>query len=175
MKYLKYYEAMINKTISDYPYVIDWFSRYYPDKKISNIPVYIISEEDWVDGKPRQSENDRKGGIKIHEDQVSNDIDYGWLVHEVGHVLQLTQGDERPSLVSQDEVDGYPNAEDETSSWWYQFHYLISQGFSKEDVFKMVKSCYDDCKGGGSTWRENKDIFFPLYYQRIKEELKKPQ
>ena len=66
-------------------------------------------------------------------------------------------------------LHNYNSYTDETSSVWYQFHYLISQGFSEEDVIDLEKKSYNDVKGGGSLWNNLKDDFFRLYYKRQKQ------
>lgn len=170
---MKTFEQFVNdknKTIKDFPYVIEFFKKFYPDKNISNIPVYVLSEEEWPDGKGRQTENDLKGGIRIHESKL-NDEDIGWLIHEVGHVLQL-KGDEKPYLVSKKEFKGYPNADNEQTPMWYQFHYLIDKGLSEDDVIRLEKRDYGNVKGGGTLWSNYKNKFFRRYYQEIKIKLK---
>jgi hypothetical protein len=167
---MKTFEQFVNekdKTIRDFPYVIQFFKKFYPDKNINDIPVYVISEDEWPDGKPIGTENDLKGGIRIHEIKL-NDEDIGWLVHEVGHVLQL-KGDEKPYLVSKKEFKEYPNEDNEQTPMWYQFHYLIEKGLSEDDVIKLEKRDYSNIKGGGSLWSKYKDKFFRRYYQEIKK------
>jgi hypothetical protein len=174
---MKTFEQFINeeknKTIKDFPYVIEFFKNFYPDKNISNIPVYIISEEEWPYGKGRQTENDRKGGIRIHEQQVNKDEELGWLIHEVGHVLQLN-GDKKPRLISKKEFPDYPNANDEQTPMWYQFHYLINKGLSEDNILELEERDYKNSKGseGVGNWNDYKNRFFRRYYNVIKEKLK---
>jgi hypothetical protein len=170
MKHLKLYENFENGyTISDFPYVVEYFKKF--GKEVSDIPVYIISEEDWSDGKSRGTENDRKGGIRIHENQVKNDSEIGWLIHEVGHVLDL-RGETMDYLVPEEEFSGYPNADDEQTPMWYQFKYLLSKGLSEEQVIKLLKDSYSDSKGDSGTWEQPpgyKNRFFRAYYQKISQ------
>ena len=162
-----------NKTIKDFPYVIQFFNKFYPDKNISDIPVYIWSEEQWPDGKGRQTENDLKGGIRIHENQVKIDSELGWLIHEVGHVLEL-RGEKKPYLVSKKEFnEGYPNTANEQVPMWYQFHYLINKGLTEDQVIELEKKDYSNIKGGGTLWNDYKDKFFRRYYIEIKKQLNK--
>lgn len=158
-----------SKTIENFPYVISFFSKYYPDKlkSIRNIPVYIISEEDWPDGKPRQTENDRNGGIRIHQNHVEYDKNVGWLIHEVGHVLDLN-GERKEYLVDKKKFNHYPNEDDEQTPMFYQFHYLIDNGLSEDDVIKLEKSDYSNIKGGGTLWNAYKEEFFREYYRNFK-------
>lgn len=158
-----------SKTIENFPYVINFFSKYYPDKlkSIRNIPVYIISEEDWPDGKPRQTENDRNGGIRIHQNHVEYDKNVGWLIHEVGHVLDLN-GERKEYLVDKKKFNHYPNEDDEQTPMFYQFHYLIDNGLSEDDVIKLEKSDYSNIKGGGTLWNAYKEEFFREYYRNFK-------
>jgi hypothetical protein len=157
-------------TIKEFPYVMDFYNKNYPNKNISDIPVYVLSEEEWPDGKSRQTENDLKGGIRIHEDQVKIDSQIGWLIHEVGHVLEL-RGEKRPYLVSKKEFDGYPNEDNEQPPMWYQFHYLINKGLTEDQVISLEKRDYSNCKGGGTLWKDYKDKFFRRYYQEVKKKL----
>lgn len=161
-------ESIKNMTIGDFKYVIDFFNKYYPNKNIKNIPVYVITEKDWVEGKPRQTENDRKGGIRIHEKQIKKDSDLGWLIHEVGHVLDLN-GERKKYLVDKKKFNGYPNEDDEQTPMYYQFHYLIDKGLSEDDIIKLEKNDYSDIKGGGTLWTKYKERFFREYYKKIKE------
>jgi len=168
-KYVRLFEDIIESktlTIGDFSYVMEFFKS-YDVNNIRSIPVYIISEKNWPDGKPRQTENDRKGGIRIHEDWISQDKEIGWLIHEVGHVLDL-KGDRKKYLVDKKEFNGYPNTDDEQTPMWYQFIYMIRGGLSEEDVIRLEKENYTNCKGGGSTWKEYKDKFFRAYYKKIK-------
>lgn len=170
---MKTYEQFVNeknKTIKDFTYVVEFFNKFYPDKNISNIPVYTISEEEWPDGKARQTENDRKGGIRIHENQVTKDEELGWLIHEVGHVLDI-RGERKPFLVSRKECKGYPNEKNEQTPMWYQFHYIINKGLSEDQVIELEKRDYSNCKGDGTLWNDYKDEFFRRYYQEIKKKL----
>jgi len=169
---MKTFEQFVNdknKTIKDFPYVMEFFKKY--NKNIGDIPVYIISEEDW-DDKSRQTENDRKGGIRIHEDWVKNEKEkqIGWLIHEVGHVLDL-RGEKKPYLIDKKEFPDYPNAEDEQTGMWYQFTYMINNGLSEDDVIRLEKESYEDSKGE-TTWKPYKDKFFRRYYQEIKQMIK---
>ena len=163
-------ESTNNKTIKDFPYVMEFFKKFYPDKNISNIPVYIISEEEWPDGKGRQTENDLEGGIRIHEDQIERDSEIGWLIHEVGHVLEL-RGEQKPYIISKKEFDGYPNEDNEQTPMFYQFHYLIDKGLTEDEVIRLEKNDYSNKKGGGTLWSEYKDNFFRRYYNEIKKKL----
>jgi hypothetical protein len=169
MKYIKTYEQKMSEyQINDFPYVVDFFKKY--NKNVSNIPVYIISEEDWPDGKPRGTENDRKGGIIIHESRLENEKEIGWLIHEVGHVLDL-QGERKPYLVSKKEFKYYPNEDDEQTPMLYQFTYLINKGLSEDDVINLEKKEYSDVKGGVTLWSNYKDKFFRKYYNQIKSKI----
>lgn len=166
---MKTFEQFVNeknKTIKDFPYVIQFFKKF--NKNVGNIPIYVISEKEWPNHKPRGTENDRKGGIRIHESRVKNEQDIGWLIHEVGHVLDL-RGEIKPYLVSKKEFDGYPNENDEQTPMWYQFNYLIEKGLSEDDVIKLEKKDYENVKGGGTLWSDYKDKFFRKYYQEIKK------
>ena len=164
--FMKTFEQfMNNKTIKDFPYVIQFFKKF--NKNVGDIPVYIISEEKWPDGKSRQTENDRKGGIRIHENQMNKDEEIGWLIHEVGHVLDL-RGESKPYLISRKEFNGYPNEDDEQTPMWYQFNYLIDKGLSEDDVIRLEKRDYSDVKGGGTLWNDYKNKFFRKYYQELK-------
>lgn len=166
----KLFENNNNMTIGDFPYVVDFFKKY--NKNVSNIPVYVISEEDW-DEKSRQTENDNKGGIRIHEDWLKNEKEkqIGWLIHEVGHVLDL-RGERKPYLVPKKEFDGYPNADNEQTAMWYQFIYMINNGLSEDDVLRLEEKSYKDSKGE-TTWKPYKDKFFRRYYKEIKNKLSK--
>ena len=159
-------DMLKNKTISDFQYVIDFFNEFYPQKNIKNIPVYIISEDDWPDGKPKQTENDGKGGIRIHEDQVDNDNIIGWLVHEVGHVLDLN-GERKPFIVDKEVLSTYPNVDNEQTPMYYHFHYLINKGLSENEIINLLKQDYSNVKGGGSLWKPEKNTFFRAYYKKI--------
>jgi hypothetical protein len=159
------YEKIENTaTIADFSNVISFFKNF--NKIVSNIPVYIISENDWPDGKPRGTENDLKGGIRIHEKHIDNDLEIGWLVHEVGHVLDL-RGERKPYLVSKNEFKSYPNEDNEQTAMWYQFTYMIQNGLSEDDVIKLEKESYSNIKGGGTLWTKYKEKFFRRYYQEI--------
>jgi hypothetical protein len=157
-----------NMKIGDFPHVIEFFK----DKDIENIPIYVITEENWPDGKARQTENDRKGGISIHEDHVENDIPIGWLIHEVGHVLDL-RGERKDYLVDKKDLNGYPNVDDEQTPMYYQFQYLINKGLSEDDVIILEEKSYSNKKGGGTLWTQYKDDFFREYYKKIKELIEK--
>jgi hypothetical protein len=159
-----------NKTIKDFPYVVEFFKKF--NKNVSDIPVYIISEKKWPKGKARQTENDTKGGIRIHEKVVNTEKDLGWLIHEVGHVLDL-RGERKPYLISRKEFDGYPNEDYEQTPMWYQFIYLVNKGLSEDEVINLEKRDYSDCKGGGTLWNNYKDKFFRKYYQIIKQKMEK--
>jgi len=153
----------------DFPYVMKFFSKYNLTNEIKDIPVYVISAEDWPEGKSMRTQNDRKGGIEIHEKHVGNDESEGWLIHEVGHVLDL-RGDRMPYLVSRDEFNGYPNEDDEQTPMFYHFNYLIDRGMSEDEVMNMMKTSYSDSKGDSGTWNDYKDKFFRAYYNVIKNE-----
>jgi len=165
-------ENNIIKKISDFNYVTSFFSKYYPSKVIKDIPVYIISEDDWPEGKGKQTENDNNGGIRIHEDQISIDSNIGWLIHEVGHVLYLN-GEKKPYIVSKEDFNGYPNEDNEQTPMWYQFKYMIENGLTEDGVIELEKKSYSDCKGGGTLWSVYKDKFFRRYYKEMKKVLKK--
>jgi len=168
---MKTFEQFINKknmTIKDFPYVMEFFKKY--NKNIGDIPVYVISEEKWPDGKARQTENDLKGGIKIHEKWIGQDKEIGWLIHEVGHVLDL-RGEKKPYLISRKEFNGYPNEDNEQTPMWFQFTYMINNGLSEDDVIRLEKESYSNCKGGKTLWKKYKDKFFRRYYQEIKKKL----
>jgi hypothetical protein len=167
----KFIDDQNAKTIRDFPYVMDFFNSNYPGKGIDDIPVYIISHEEWPDGKGMQTENDLHGGIRMHEDLFERgDNDIGWLIHEVGHVLDL-HGERKPVLVSKNEFEGYPNEDNEQTPMWYQFHYFINKGLSEDDVISLEKRDYSDVKGGGCLWSQYKDDFFRAYYKAIKDKL----
>jgi len=169
MEHLKLFENFNKKTISDFPYVMEFYKKF--NKDVGGIPIYIISEEDWVDGKSRATENDNKGGIRIHEDQVKIDSNIGWLIHEVGHVLDI-RGERMPYLISREDFDGYPNEDNEQTPMWYQFEYLISKGLTEDEVLNLLKESYENSKGEGSTWNQPpgyKDKFFRAYYKKMKQ------
>jgi len=166
---MKTFEKFVNtKTIKDFPYVIEFFKKFYPEKNISNIPVYIVSEKEWPARKSRGTESDGNGGIRIHESRVNNEQDIGWLIHEVGHVLEL-KGDKKPYLVSKKEFKVYPNEDNEQVPMWYQFHYLINKGLSEDDLIELESREYSNCKGGGTLWSDYKDNFFRRYFKEIKK------
>lgn len=155
-------------TISQFDHVVNFFSEYGLSDKVGDIPVYVIPHEEWADGKSMRTQNDRRGGIEIHEKWVDNDESVGWLVHEVGHVLDL-RGDRKPYLVSREEFDGYPNEDDEQTPMYYHFKYMKDAlGLSEDEVVKALKDSYDDSKGDGGKWSDYKENFFRTYYRRVK-------
>lgn len=161
--------------IFDFEYVMDFFQEYYPEliNDIKDIPVYVIDIEDWPEGKSMRTENDRKGGIKIHINHASRDEIDGWLIHEVGHVVDLKSKNDRPYLISPKLYPDYPNAPDEQLAMYFHFQYMLSKSYSESKVIGLLKDSYDDVyNDDGTTWSAYKDEFFRLYYREISKILR---
>jgi hypothetical protein len=156
------------KYAKDFPYVINFFKKYYPDKNINNVKIQIVDNNNWPHGKPKQTEfSYEKKLIKIHEDEVNIDEKYGWLIHEVGHYLDSI-GERKKFLIPPSGKE-YPNAKNEQTPMWYQFHYFLIKGYSENDVIKLLKESYDNVKDSNTLWDTDKNNFFREYYNKIKD------
>jgi hypothetical protein len=157
------------KHAKDFPYVMEFFKKYYPDKNIGDVKIQIVDNDNWPGGKPKQTEfSYDKKVIRMHEDEVDIDEKYGWLIHEIGHYLDSI-GERKNFLVSSTDYPKYPNEKNEQTPMWYQFHYFLTKGYSEDDVIRLLKESYDNVKDSDTLWDAYKDKFFREYYNKIKE------
>lgn len=117
-------------------------------------------------------------GGKDGKANFMNDVEYGWIWHELGHELYYRQNfkinsDKLTELIqaklsdfSEDfqekfketqKVGCYPDGEDERVANYFQHSYLIKKGYSKEEIMKKEKNSYGN-------WNEDKALYFPLIY-----------
>jgi len=173
----KYLDYLNNKTlhIRDFQYVIDFFKNCNENiniEFIQNIPVHIISYDNWPEGKPLQTESNFDN-IRMYEGCLKNHKfceKIGWLIHEVGHIL-YNHGLKKPFIVKSKKFTTYPNVENEQTPMYFQFKYLIENGLTVDDVIRLEKESYDDVKNDKSLWNNYKNNFFLLYYNELKNKI----
>lgn len=155
--------------IDTFVYVRNFYERHLGELMpfISNIDVKVLSINDWPDGKTLTTYSDGSI-INILSDYIYNDINIGWLIHEVGHVLQNNGLDSKASLVNKLLIMDYPNADNEQVAWYWQYRYFFDRNYTKEIVLYLFERSYNNTKGGKSLWDDNKEIFFSKYYENFK-------